>query len=231
MLTTRKGRKLRLEYNGNVIAEYQAEAADLPREGISPLYRRGGYLHPVFTPKGKLVTDDFPLQHTHHHGIWFPWTNARFQERKPDFWNMGGGTGRVDFVKLDKAWSGPVHGGFRAVHRFDDLTVKPAKAVLQETWEVRVCLTGGARPKWIFDLTSTQTCAGPSPLICRSIDTAAQAFAEIARGITRRITRPGSSQPMASATANRPTPRGRAGVIWVARWRARRRGWQSSGTG
>ena len=55
VLTTRKGRKLRLEFNGNVIAEYQAEAADLPREGISPLYRRGGYLHPVFTPKGKLV--------------------------------------------------------------------------------------------------------------------------------------------------------------------------------
>ena len=166
VFTTRKGRKLRLEFNGNVIAEYQAEAADLPREGISPLYRRGGYLHPVFTPKGKLVTDDFPLQHTHHHGIWFPWTNARFEERKPDFWNMGGGTGRVDFVKLDKAWSGPVHGGFRAVHRFEDLTVKPAKAVLEETWEVRVyALTGGARAKWIFDLTSTQTCAGPSPLI------------------------------------------------------------------
>jgi len=166
VLTTRKGRKLRLEYNGNVIAEYQAEAADLPREGISPLYRRGGYLHPVFTPKGKLVTDDFPLQHTHHHGIWFPWTNARFEERKPDFWNMGSGTGRVDFVKLDKTWSGPVHGGFRAVHRFEDLIVKPAKAVLQETWEVRVfALTGGAQPKWIFDLTSTQTCAGPSPLV------------------------------------------------------------------
>ena len=177
-----------------------------------------------------MVTDDFPLQHTHHHGIWFPWTNARFQERKPDFWNMGGGTGRVDFVKLDKAWSGPVHGGFRAVHRFDDLTVKPAKAVLQETWEVRVyALTGGARPKWILISPARR----PAPAI--ALDPAAVSIrrprrSRKSRGITRRITRPGSSQPPASATANRPTPRGRAGVIWVARWRARRRGWQSSGT-
>ena len=41
VFTTRKGRKLRVEFNGNVIAEYQAEAADLPREGISPLYLTG----------------------------------------------------------------------------------------------------------------------------------------------------------------------------------------------
>ena len=48
------------------------------------------------------------------------------------FWNMGGGTGQV-VVKLDEQ-GGPVHGGFRAVHRFDDLTVKPAD--VWETWEV-----------------------------------------------------------------------------------------------
>ena len=166
VLVTRKGRKLRMEFNGNVIAEYQAEAAELPRPEIKPVYRRGGYLHPVFTPKGKLVTDDFPLQHTHHHGIWFPWTKTVFEGRQPDFWNMGSGKAKVDFVKLDASWSGPVHGGFRARHRFEDLTVKPAKPVLEETWEVRVyAMTGGARPGWVFDLTSTQTCAGQSPLL------------------------------------------------------------------
>lgn len=166
VFVTRKGRKLRMEFNGNLIAEYQAEAAELPRPEINPVYRRGGYLHPVFTPKGKLVTDDFPLQHTHHHGIWFPWTKVEFEGHKPDFWNMGGGSGRVDFVKLAQTWSGPVHGGFRSQHQFEDLTVKPAKPVLHETWEVRVyAMQGGNRPKWIFDLISTQSCAGKSPLL------------------------------------------------------------------
>ncbi len=166
VLVTRQGRKLRMAFDGNVIAEYQAEAAELPRQEIKPVYRRGGYLHPVFTPKGKLVTDDFPLQHTHHHGIWFPWTKTVFEGRQPDFWNMGSGKAKVDFVKLDATWSGPVHGGFRARHRFEDLTVKPAKPVLEETWEVRVyAAPDSPNAGWIFDLTSTQTCAGPSPLL------------------------------------------------------------------
>ncbi|GIT77905.1 MAG: hypothetical protein Ct9H300mP32_2870 [Verrucomicrobiota bacterium] len=39
------------------------------------------------------ITDDYPHNHKHHHGIWFPWTNTIFEGRKPDFWNMGNGTG------------------------------------------------------------------------------------------------------------------------------------------
>ena len=159
--------KLRFSHQGKTILEYQAEPGALPRKDIDKIYARGGYLHPVYTPQGKLVTDDFPLQHTHHHGIWFPWTKAEFEGRHPDFWNMGDGSARVDFLKLETNWSGAVHGGFVAWHRFMDLTAKPKpKAVIEETWEVRVyAITGGTKPKWIFDLTSTQWCSGASPLI------------------------------------------------------------------
>ena len=167
ILTKRVKDKLRFSHEGRTILEYQADPGPLPRKDIDKIFARGGYLHPVYTPRGKLVTDDFPLQHTHHHGIWFPWTKAEFEGRHPDFWNSADGSARVDFVKLENSWSGLVHGGFVARHRFMDLTAKPKpKAVIEETWEVRVyAITEGAKPKWIFDLTSTQWCSGASPLI------------------------------------------------------------------
>jgi len=167
VMAERKEEKLRFSFGGKTLMEYQAEPGALPREDIKKVFTRGGYLHPIFTPAGKLVTDDFPVQHTHHHGIWFPWTKTVFEGRHPDFWNAGAGTGSVDFVKLEKSWSGAVHGGLVARHRFVDLTAKPKpKVALEETWEVRVyALTGGKKPRLIFDLISTQTCAGKSPLL------------------------------------------------------------------
>src|SRR6266566_5163143 len=59
-------------------------------------------------PSGKLLTDDYPPDHKHHHGIWSPWTKTEFEGRHPDFWNMGQKLGRVEFVKLDDTFSSPV---------------------------------------------------------------------------------------------------------------------------
>ena len=141
---------------------YQGEESELPRENIKPLFKRGGYIHPVFSPSGKQITDDYPPNHVHHHGIWFPWTKTSFEGRAPDFWNMGGGKGKVEFVKLDTHWSGPVHAGFQATHRFIDLTSGEPKPALNETWTVTAYQISGAN---VFDLVSTQTCASASPLI------------------------------------------------------------------
>jgi hypothetical protein len=163
---TRTGGKLKISNGGKAILDYQAEASDLPREDIKPLFRRGGYLHPVTTPSGKVVTDDYPPNHIHHHGIWFPWTKTEFEGRSPDFWNMGLAKGKVDFSSLGESWSGPVHGGFVTRHRFVDLTATEPKVALNETWEVRVYKTGmSGKAAWIFDLVSTQECASSSPLI------------------------------------------------------------------
>jgi hypothetical protein len=162
---TRAGKKLKVTSNGKTILEYQAEPGEVPRPDIDPIFRRGGYIHPVLTPSGRQVTDDYPSNHKHHHGIWFPWTRTEFEGREPDFWNMGDGKGRVEFVSLEKSWSGPVQGGFAARHRFVDLTSGAAKAALNERWEVRVyAIRDPEKPYWMFDLRSAQQCASSSPL-------------------------------------------------------------------
>ena len=162
----RLGRKLRITQAGRPILEYQAEAGELPRNDIKESFRRGGYLHPLTTPAGTVITDDFPLNHVHHHGIWMPWTKTKFEGREPDFWNMGDGKGRVEFVKLDHYWSGSVHGGFVTEHKFVDLLAPGGKTALHEKWTLRVYPTADGPDKvWLFDLESVQSCATDQPLI------------------------------------------------------------------
>jgi len=144
---------------------YQAEPGEFPRANIKELFRRGAYLHPIRTLSGKVITDDFPPNHIHHHGIWWAWTNTEFDGRKPDFWNMGDGKGRVDFVTLEKHWSGPVHSGFSSRHRFVDLTGPKHVEVLNETWTVTAYTYADSQRRWwMFDLVSDQRCATTNTL-------------------------------------------------------------------
>lgn len=161
----RDGDVLQLKVRGQVALQYQGAMSKLPREDLKPVFQRGGYIHPVLSPSGKLVTDDYPSNHKHHHGIWFPWTKTEFQGRHPDFWNMGDGTGTVEFAGLGETWSGPVQSGFQTRHRFMDLSAPKPIAVLNETWDVRVYGVGaGSKPYFMFDLASTQRCATAAAL-------------------------------------------------------------------
>jgi len=160
----RSGPAVEFTQRGRAVFRFQAEPGEPPRPDINPLFRRGGYLHPVFSPSGRQVTDDFPPNHIHHHGIWSPWTKTEFEGREPDFWNMGQGKGRVEFVALEATWSGPVHAGFRSRQRMVDMVAKPEKVALNEAWEVRLFdVGGGPKPYSLFELTLTHTCATESP--------------------------------------------------------------------
>ncbi|MCW1926133.1 PmoA family protein [Luteolibacter arcticus] len=156
----REGKQLIARAGDKEILRYQAEPGEFPRKDIKEIFKRGGYIQSIHTPSGKLVTDDFPPNHVHHHGVWSPWTKAEFEGRSTDFWNMGDGKGRVDFVALVEGKNRD-GSGFTAKHQFIDMTAKPEKVALLETWDVAVS-TDGKRN--IIDLTITQTCAGESPL-------------------------------------------------------------------
>ena len=158
----KEGGKLKFgsSVTGRPLMEYQAEPGELPRDSIKAAFQRGGYLHPILTPSGKQVTDDFPANHIHHHGVWWAWTHTKFQGRTPDFWNMGDNKGRVEFAGLDDSWSGPVHAGFRSRLRQVDLLATPPVTALNEKWEVRAYASpAGVETYWVFDLTIEDRCA------------------------------------------------------------------------
>ena len=146
---------------------YRMDREQLPRPDIKPVLKRAGYIHPIYSPSGKIVTDDYPANHAWHHGIWTPWVKTSFQGREPDFWNMEKQTGTHDFVALDRTWEGPVHGGFAARHRMVDLSAPAPLDVLHETWEVTAY---DYRPQHgpaarVFDLVFTQRGVTDSPLV------------------------------------------------------------------
>jgi hypothetical protein len=161
-LSARKeGNQMVVRAGDREILRYQAEPGELPRKDIKEIFRRGGYIQALRSPSGKLVNDDFPPNHIHHHGIWSPWTKTEFEGRQPDFWNMGDGKGRVDFVSIGETWAKDGKVGFQAEHRFVDMTAKPEKVALLENWNLSVASDGKRN---IIDLTITQNCAAGSPL-------------------------------------------------------------------
>lgn len=158
--------RLTISASGRKVLTFQGGPGELPDAAIKAIFRRGGYIHPVYTPGGRTVTDDYPPDHFHHHGIWFAWTKTEFEGRHPDFWNVGDGTGKVEFVSLDKTWSGNVHGGFKSRNRSIDVSAPTPVTVLNDRWEVKVYNVGeGSAPYAMFDLVSTQDLATLSPLI------------------------------------------------------------------
>jgi len=157
--------RLALQVEGKPAFYYQMDLAKPPREGIADKILRGAFLYPIFTPQGVQVSDTYPLDHPHDHGIWTAWTDTQFQGRTPDFWNPhlpNGGT--VEFVALDNSWNGTVDAGFQSRHRFMDRTANPPIAALNESWTVTLYAAGGV-PARIFDLDLTQTTATDDPLV------------------------------------------------------------------
>lgn len=113
----------------------------LPPEGVNPLYQRSGYMHPVYSPGGRVVSDDFAPDHYHQHGLFFAWVNTRFRDRPVDFWNQAKGQGTVRHAELLEQQAGPVSA--ELVVRLQHLALDPqhpdedqAEVVLEETWQI-----------------------------------------------------------------------------------------------
>ncbi len=160
-LIDRDGRQALFRYGGKNILRYNYGTME-PPEGIEPIYARSGYIHPLWSPSGRVVSNDFPLRHKHHHGVWFPWTKTVFEGREVDFWNMGAGKGLVESVGVDRRYSGNVFAGFTARHRFIDLKAPDGpKPALNEVWDVKVYALDRY---FVVDFESIQECASDSPL-------------------------------------------------------------------
>jgi Methane oxygenase PmoA len=152
-VSLRIGKRTALKYNYAMID---------PPKGIDPVYRRSGFIHPLATPSGRVVTADFPPDHAHQHGLFFAWVNTTFAGHRVDFWNQKEQTGRVRHLDLLGTEAGQVFAQFRAALRHEDITGRGAPVpVLDEVWTVRVYAVAGAH---VFDFESRLTCAGARPL-------------------------------------------------------------------
>jgi hypothetical protein len=136
-----------------------------PPQGAGELYTRSGFIHPLWSPGGEVLTWMHPTDHIHHMGLWNPWTKTRFEGRDVDFWNLGKGEGTVRFAGFDSIRPGPVFGQFCALQEHVDLSAPGGqKPALNETLTVRVWNTGTESNYWLLDYTTSQRCASSSPV-------------------------------------------------------------------
>ncbi|MBP83912.1 MAG: hypothetical protein CMO61_08695 [Verrucomicrobiales bacterium] len=131
-----------------------------------PHFIRSGYIHPLYTPSGRIVTGDYPADHKHQHALFFAWTKTKFEKRGPEFWNQKLKAGRISFVKVVEGSikSGNKFGSFSVEHLWEDLTAPDGPVpVLKEIWKVSV-FNEEAGPN-MFEIESTQEMIGDKLLL------------------------------------------------------------------
>ena len=62
-----KGSHISIRFGKKVALQYKYGVVKAP-DGADPAYDRSGYIHPIHTPDGRVITNDFPKNHLHHHG-------------------------------------------------------------------------------------------------------------------------------------------------------------------
>lgn len=139
-----------------------------PPQGVDSAFKRSGFLHPLWSPSGNILTRINPPDHYHHMGIWNPWTHVLFQNKEVDFWNIGDKKGTVQFADFITTYTGNVYAGFDALQKhiaFNLPEKNKETTALNETWRIRVYNAG---PKiWLIDFVSSLNCATDSTVILK----------------------------------------------------------------
>lgn len=145
------------------VLHYNYAKAPLP-EGVDKAYARSGYIHPLFSPSGKMLTTIQPPDHIHHYGLWNAWTRTQFKGRQVDFWNLGEKQGRVDYIRTILTDQGEVFQSLKTMHHHVALKEKGGSDLaLKEELEVRVFCTD--KDFNVIDYTTSFYCAHPDGIL------------------------------------------------------------------
>jgi len=155
---------VKLTIDGKPILTYQTQRPAAGKD-IAPEYGRTGYLHPLYSPAGVLVTDDYPPDKPYQHGIWSGWEKVESGGAHQDFWDTGRRKGRAAMESVAPLWGGPLQGGFGSHQIFADMDSRPGATILREGWSVVAFRNPGRESHFLVDLESTQAVlASPATL-------------------------------------------------------------------
>jgi hypothetical protein len=154
--------------NGNSDILHYQTAVMYPPAKVDTAYKRSGFIHPLMTPSGNILTRVSPPDHYHHVGIWNPWTKVKINNHVTDFWNLYEKQGTVRFAGINSTVSGPVYGGFSVRQEHIDFQgKKPEELAINEVWDVRAWNVEpvAGQKAWLVDLTTFLSVAGDSTIV------------------------------------------------------------------
>jgi hypothetical protein len=139
--------------DGKLVLSYQMTKEPVP-SGIKNAYSKSGFIHPIQSPSGQVLSRIQPADHYHHYGIWGPYTRATIGGREVDFWNLGDEKGRVDFSHvISKKQAG---GAAELTVRQNHIDLKaPAQSQLAMAEDLRIKVKPADKGRYFVDYTST----------------------------------------------------------------------------
>ncbi|MDO9581107.1 MAG: PmoA family protein [Bacteroidales bacterium] len=155
-LTIHKGEKNLLQYYFKTV---------YPPKGVDTAYKRSGFIHPLWSPHGQVLTRIQPPDHRHHYGIWNPWTHVEYEGDTIDFWNINSKQGTVRFANFVSVEDGSVFSEFEALH--EHVVFKKSggeKVAMNELQSVRVYRPQENQDFFIVDFNFQMNSADESPV-------------------------------------------------------------------
>src|SRR5678816_674975 len=137
-----------------------------PPAGQDTNYKRSGFIHPLYTPHGQVLTRIQPPDHYHHYGIWNAWTHTFFEGDTVDFWNIKGKQGTVRFAKFTSKTSKEKYAEYTALQEHVVFKKdKTEKIALNEWQTVRVYNPVKDGDYYVVENKKKMQCASQSPLL------------------------------------------------------------------
>lgn len=137
-----------------------------PPKGVDTVYKRSGFIHPLWSPRGQELTRINALDHYHHWGLWNPWTEVLFEKDTVDFWNLARKQGTVRFANFVSTTSGNVFAGFKALHQHVVFKKDGSeKVAINEVQSVKIYQPANNQNYYIADVTIQLNCATESPVL------------------------------------------------------------------
>ncbi len=150
----KKDGALQLIKNNNPILNYHYKIV-VPPKGVDEKYKKSGFIHPLWSPNGEILTRIQPSDHYHHYGIWGPWTKTHINNRQVDFWNLAKGQGTVLFKSFKNEIQGNIYSGFTALQEYIDFGASSKNRVaLNEDLQIKVWNLNSSKKKWLIDYTT-----------------------------------------------------------------------------
>ena len=155
IILKKDSKDLRLVFNEMPILNYRY-AITYPPKGIDTLYKRSGFIHPLWSPGGELLSRIQPPDHYHHYGIWGPWTKTHINKREVDFWNLVKGQGTVKFAGFLSEVEGNIYSGFQVLQQHIDYGATGKDHIaMNEILDIRAWNINAEQKVWVIDYTSS----------------------------------------------------------------------------
>ncbi|TFG41258.1 MAG: hypothetical protein E4H43_04585 [Bacteroidia bacterium] len=136
-----------------------------PTKGVDTAYKRSGFIHPLWSPHGQVLTRIQPPDHYHHYGIWNPWTHVEYEGDTIDFWNINSKQGTGRFAKFVAVQNGPLFSEFDALHEHVVFRkTGKEKVAMNELQRVRVYAPDKSGDFFIVDFNMQMNCADENPV-------------------------------------------------------------------